>query len=396
MNGKIPIFSVFSAIIFTLFLGWPREIEAFWLKQGKITGLEMSSRTVVVEVPLGSQLYTVGGELSTETTLKKDGMKANLNDFRVGDVVRVGWKKTEGMHKIESLELIASASDLPAKKIDSHSRVNKLIGTPQRHIIMKKETLLDIARQYGLGFNEIQDLYPHLDPWIPPEGMELTIPSQWILPEGGIDSIVINVAELRLYYFTKEHGIVKTFPIGIGDIEWPTPFGKFKVGDKRVRPTWYIPPSLREKYGVKSIPPGPENPLGDYWIGLGGTMYGIHGTDIPWSVGRLVTHGCIRMYPEDIRQFFYMIKPGTLVKIIYEPVKIGFLFENIYVEAHRDIYEKIGDIAEYGHGLLREMGIVERVDLEKYQQALESQNGMPMDITRRTPSLNDAHAEAEE
>lgn len=383
-RGKILIFSVFSAIIFTLFLGWPREIEALWVKQGEITGIEIGSQTVVVEVPLGSQLYTVGGELSPDTTLKKGGMKANLDDFRVGDVVRVGWKKTERRHKIEFLELIASAADLPAKRIDSNPRANKLIGTPQQHIIMKKETLLDIARQYGLGFNEIQDLYPHVDPWIPPEGMELIIPSQWILPEEGMDGIVINVAEFRLYYFMREHGTVKTYPIGIGDTEWPTPFGMFKVGDKRVRPTWYIPPSLQKKYGVKSIPPGPENPLGDYWLGLGGTMYGIHGTDIPWSVGRLVTHGCIRMYPEDIQQLFYMVKPGTPVKIIYEPVKIGLFFGNIYVEVQRDIYEKIGDLAEYGHGLLREKGIVERVDLERFQQALERQDGMPMDITRRT------------
>ncbi|MDY7035102.1 MAG: L,D-transpeptidase family protein [Thermodesulfobacteriota bacterium] len=384
-KAKALLFLVISLFFLLFIFGWVWKVNSqeIRFKKGEITSLEIDSQTVVVEVPFGSQYYTVGGSLSSTTILKKRaGEKACLRDFHAGDVVRVGWRKTETGHRIELLELITPAKDLQAKRIAPHLRDPTLIGTPQLHIIKKKETLLDIARQYGLGFNELQDLYHYLDPWIPPEGMQLIIPSQWILPEGEKNGIVINVAECRLYFFLRKQGIVKTYPIGIGDTKWPTPIGFFTVGKKRIHPTWYIPPSLQGKYGIKRIPPGPENPLGDYWIGLKGTMYGIHGTDIPWSVGRLVTHGCIRMYPEDIRELFKMIRPGSRVRIMYEPVKIGFLSGNIYVEIHRDIYHKIGRFTAYGHELLRKKGIAERVDMERFQQALERQDGMPIDVTR--------------
>ena len=258
-----------------------------------------------------------------------------------------------------------------------------IIGSPGRHIVKKRETLLDIARQYDLGFNEMADLYPGLDPWLLPEGMALTIPSQWILPEAAAEGILINVAELRMYYFATEgtHPRVRTFPIGIGDREWPTPLGLFTVQEKRTQPTWYIPPSLRKKYGVAAIPPGPDNPLGDYWIGIG-RAYGIHGSDIPWSVGRLVTHGCIRLYPEDIYTLFKVTRTGTPVKIIYEPVKVGLVSGRVYVEVHRDIYGAIDDFTAYGHRRLDEKGLALRVDMEEFHRALDLRNGMPVDVTR--------------
>lgn len=260
-----------------------------------------------------------------------------------------------------------------------------IIGTPGRHIVKKKETLLDIARQYDLGFNEIADLYPGLDPWILPEGMALIIPSQWILPWATTKGMLINVAELRLYYCATAgpHPRVRTFPIGIGDREWLTPLGLFTVQEKRTRPTWYIPPSLRKKYGVTTMPPGPDNPLGDYWVGIG-KSYGIHGTDIPWSVGRLVTHGCIRLYPEDIDALFKVIRIGTPVRIIYEPVKIGLVSGRVYVEVHRDIYGAIDDFTAYGNRRLNEKGLALRVDMEVFDRALDLRNGMPVDVTRGT------------
>ncbi|MFW6054446.1 MAG: L,D-transpeptidase family protein, partial [Thermodesulfobacteriota bacterium] len=135
-------------------------------------------------------------------------------------------------------------------------------------MVKEGETLLDIARLYDLGFNEMQDLYPELDPWIPPEGTELTIPSRWVIPGERRKGIVVNVAELRLYFFRGKEKAVRTFPIGIGRRDWPSPLGTFRVGEKRANPRWYIPRSLQEKYGLKTMPPGPDNPLGNYWIGL--------------------------------------------------------------------------------------------------------------------------------
>lgn len=258
-----------------------------------------------------------------------------------------------------------------------------VIGAPERHAVRRGETFLDIARNYRLGFNEMEDLYPEIDPWLPPQGMQIVIPSQWVLPAALERGIVINTAELRLYYFMKAgvDSVVQTFPIGIGDTDFPTPLGNFKVGEKRKNPAWYVPPSLREKYGVSVIAPGPDNPLGEYWIRLGTSNYGVHGTDNPWSVGRLVTHGCIRLYPEDIEHLFREVQPGTPVRIIYEPVKIGLLGGRIYAEVHRDIYEKFDDFIEHGLRRLREEGVEGMVDMDKFLLLLERKDGMPADVS---------------
>jgi L,D-transpeptidase ErfK/SrfK len=123
-------------------------------------------------------------------------------------------------------------------------------------------------------------------------------------------------------------------------------------------------------------------------MGLGSNSYGIHGSDIPWSVGRLVTHGCIRMYPEDIQQLFHTVSTGTPVTIIYEPVKIGIYSERVFAEIHRDIYEKIEDFSAYGFKQLQQSGLTHRVDLKIFQQALKRQDGMPIDITIPNKQLN--------
>jgi L,D-transpeptidase ErfK/SrfK len=266
-----------------------------------------------------------------------------------------------------------------------HPKTKTVVGISQYHVVKKGETLLDIARDFDLGFNEMEDLYPHVDPWIPPEGMELVIPSRWVLPDTRAAGIVINVPEMRLYHFTtlKKHSLVSTFPIGVGGRDWRTPTGVFKVIEKSTHPTWFIPQSLREKYRVKSIPPGPDNPLGEYWIGLSNSGYGIHGTDIPWSVGRLATLGCIRLYPEDIRYLFNMVQVGTRVKIVYEPVKIGLVSGRIYVEAHRDVYGLVDDFEEYGYQRLQKKRLARRVDLKKFRQVVGRQDGLPFEVTRQ-------------
>jgi L,D-transpeptidase ErfK/SrfK len=318
---------------------------------------------------------------SPDAVLKKDGRKTALEDFCVGDWVRVGWRKDSAGHRIESLEAVTQAPGKMPGNCLHFPPAERLLGTLQHHIIQKRETLLDIARRYDLGFNEMQELYPDLDPWIPPKGMELIIPSERMLPEIKGKGIIINIAEMRMYYFPAGGESVRTYPVGLGDRDYPTPVGTFRIGEKRVNPTWYIPPSLQYKYPVKVVPPGPDNPLGKYWMGLEGTDYGIHGTNIPWAVGRLVTHGCIRMYPEDIPKLFNLVEPGTQVRIIYEPIKIGRISGRIFVEIHRDIYNRIEDLAAYGHERLREKGMLEGVDPDKLRHALELQDGLPRDIS---------------
>jgi len=270
----------------------------------------------------------------------------------------------------------------PTRPYGNDIKAITVIGSPQTYIVQKDDTLLDIARNFDLGFSEIQSLYNNIDPWVPPEGLELTIPTFWILPEGNWNGILMNIPEMRLYFFFKKISMVKTFPIGIGVTENTTPIGRFYVKDKRVSPTWHIPVSLREKYeGKKSIPPGPDNPLGSHWLGLSISGYGIHGTNFPWAVGRLVTHGCIRLYPEDIVRLYPMVPTGTPVNIVYEPIKIGFNQGRIFVEVHEDIYHRIPDPFQFALKKLEEKGIKNLVDLEKLKEALDQRRGIPIDIT---------------
>jgi L,D-transpeptidase ErfK/SrfK len=273
---------------------------------------------------------------------------------------------------------------LPDIRWDRHTRT--VVGTLRRHVVQGRETLLDIARAYDLGFNEMEDLYPEMDPWLPPAGAVLTIPSRWVLPASTRSELVVNVAELRLYRFRQKAGAttVETFPVGIGDLDWPTPTGEFRIHTKVRHPTWVIPASLRAKYGRAVIPPGPDNPLGDYWMRLGGTSYGIHGTDLPWSVGRLVTHGCIRLYPEDIAYLFHSLVLPAEVRLIYEPVKIGLADGRVYVEVHRDVYGRIADFRAYGFQRLAASKWRHSVDRDAFARALEDRRGLPVDVTAGT------------
>ena len=257
-----------------------------------------------------------------------------------------------------------------------------LIGSPQHYIVHEGDTLLDIARNFNLGISEIQLLYKNIDPWVPMEGSNLIIPTLWVLPEGKWNGILINIPEMRLYLFFKKRSLVKTFPIGIGITENITPVGHFHIKEKRVSPTWHIPLSLREKYeGRKSIPPGPDNPLGSHWLGFSAKGYGIHGTNFPWAVGRLVTHGCIRLYPEDILHLYSIVPIGTPVNIIYEPIKIGFEKGHIFIEVHEDIYHRIPDYFQFTLNRLVKKGILNLVELDKVKEALDQKSGFPMDIT---------------
>jgi L,D-transpeptidase ErfK/SrfK len=271
---------------------------------------------------------------------------------------------------------------LPDPKLVLDPKADTVIGLLGEYTIKEKDTFLDVARDYDLGFNEMEALYPKIDPWVPPRGMKVLIPSQWILPSTKKFGLVINVPEMRLYYFLKSIRMVRTFPVGIGDQGWFTPEGTGWVIDKRKNPTWHIPKSLQEKYQLKVMPPGPENPLGDYWLGLSFPGYGIHGTNFPWAVGRLVTHGCIRLYPEDILKLFPMVPVKTPVELIYHPVKVGFKQGRVFMEVHPDIYQKIPDLTQYGLKKIQFLGLSERVNQDLMLKALEEKNGIPTDITQ--------------
>ena len=257
-----------------------------------------------------------------------------------------------------------------------------LVGTPTWHTVSSKDNLLDVARRYGLGFNELDLLFPRMDAWVPPEGKRIVIPTFWVLPPTQHEQIVINIPELRLYFFDKPSGTVQTYPIGVGDEGWESPLGTWKVTEKRPNPSWYIPTSLQAKYGMAVMPPGPQNPLGEYMLKFSAGAYGVHGTAMPWGVGRLVSHGCIRCYPEHIRLLYPQVPVGTSIEIIYEPIKIGKKNGDIYAEIHPDVYKKMPDFQQYAKNKLAAFPDAAKVDVEKYMMAVSLQNGAPINITR--------------
>jgi len=262
----------------------------------------------------------------------------------------------------------------------SYNNNKTVLGSVKHHIVLPKETLLDIVRNFGLGYNELSLLYPKMDPWIPEPGQNLLIPTQWVLPSTKFYGLVINLPEMRLYHFLPKIGMVSTYPVGIGDIGWETPVSEGRVTHRQVDPTWVIPKPLRAKYGITSVPPGPNNPLGKYWLGLSQKGYGIHGTNFPWGVGRLVSHGCIRLYPEHIVLLFEKVSVNTPVEIVYEPVKIGFQDQNIFMEVHPDIYNRIPDLQAQTLSRLHELDILSSVSFSLVKDALEKQSGLPVRV----------------
>jgi L,D-transpeptidase ErfK/SrfK len=255
-----------------------------------------------------------------------------------------------------------------------------VVGEPQTHQLVRYENMYQIARQYDLGFWELARYHRQLDHFYLPWDSEIGIPTQWIIPEkANPPGYLINVAELRGYRFFPEKQEVFTFPIGIGVLDYKTPFGRFRVQMKAENPGWRIPKSLQWKYERSYMPPGEENPLGNRWLGL--SHYGLHGTHATMGVGRLVSHGCIRHYPEDIVELFKITPVGTPVEIIYEPVKFGLLNGRIFVEVHEDIYHKIPDMLQYALKRLRERGLADRINWLRFLRAVEESTGAPVDIS---------------
>ncbi|MGM0783348.1 MAG: L,D-transpeptidase family protein [Pseudomonadota bacterium] len=222
-----------------------------------------------------------------------------------------------------------------------------LIGDDYTVAARADETLLDIARRHNVGYEEIRRANPEVSVWVPGEGTEVVIPAQRLLPPVPREGIVINVAELRLYYYPEvdegETPRVETYPIGIGREGFDTPLGKTETTMRIENPAWYPPESVRreaEERGEEAprvVPPGPDNPLGDHAILLGFDGYLIHGTNRPDGIGMRASRGCIRMFPEDIESMFERIPVGTQVHIIDQPIKAGWHEGTPYVQAYEPL-----------------------------------------------------------
>jgi L,D-transpeptidase ErfK/SrfK len=295
--------------------------------------------------------------------------------------------------------LIARSFVLPQSSSDL--RTQTVIGSPREYVVQKKDTLLDIARYFDLGYNEIIGAYPEMDPWLPPEEKQLSIPTFWVLPKSRNEGVVVNIPEMRLYYFPPmerdlTNRLVITLPTGLGREDWPTPQAKFKIRGKTPNPVWVIPESIKKErvqekgWTEDFIPAGsPDNPMGKYRIDLTLPLYAIHDTNNPWAVGRLVTHGCIRLYPEDIAQFFDVIRVGVVGEFVYQPVKLGMLYGKVYVEVHEDIYKLIPDLWEEAQKVVSESGWADVIDPILLTKALMEKSGVPTDVTKGSRSFVD-------
>lgn len=269
-----------------------------------------------------------------------------------------------------------------------------VFGEVIHHTTVYEDTFTDLARRYSLGWEEIARVNPGIDAWVPGAGKDLIIPNRRILPPGPREGIVINLPEHRLYYFPKpkkgETPYVLTYPISIGKMDWHTPLGETRIVGKEKNPNWYPPESVRKEHAARGEPlprvvgPGPDNPLGKYKMRLGipGGAYLIHGTNNPLAVGMAVTHGCIRMYPEDIEELFPLVPVGTKVRIINEPVKIAFVDGELLVEVHPPVdregqsYEP--DLEQFAALLDEALGTTTTaVHWELAEETLQKANGIP-------------------
>jgi len=290
---------------------------------------------------------------------------------------------------------------------------SSVVGADSHMKTVYKDTLLDIARRNSLGYYEIIRANPGVDMWLPGDGTEIMLPGRRILPAGPREGVVVNLPEHRLYYYPKpkkgEKPVVITYPVSIGKMDWKTPLGETHVTQKTKHPIWNPPESVRKEHIANGdpLPPGPvkagpDNPLGDYAMRLaaGNGTYLIHGTNNPMAVGMAITHGCIRMYPEDVAALFPLIPVGTKVWLINEPVKVAFADGELLVEAHPPVDDQGQNTAEPDMDVLSQKldqalgNTTAAIHWDFAKQALQAANGIPT-VVGLQADMDPAEAAAE-
>lgn len=283
-----------------------------------------------------------------------------------------------------------------------------VVGSVKSAVVNEGDTFSTIARKYDVGYCELQEANPGINPDKPEPGTVLIIPTQYVLPDVPRSGLVINLVEMRLYYFPPNHREVFIFPVGIGREGWETPLGVLSIIEHIPLPTWHAPESIRvarAKEGVyipKVVPPGPDNPLGEYALRLSNATYLIHGTNDPSGVGRRSSAGCVRMYPEDIKRLFEMAKNGTPVRVINYPYKSGWGDNRLYLETHLPLGGVLAELDEDHktaekviHRAITKRGAA-YVNWTKAIAIAKEQQGMPQEIGRIAEKRSQASSDAGE
>ena len=298
----------------------------------------------------------------------------------------------------------ADATTYKLPEIKGDRVVASSAGETVTIIADKDQTLLDVARHFNLGQTEIVTLNPKLDRWLIKKGTEVRLPNRRILPDTPHDGITLNIAEYRMYYYPADQpGTVRSYAHGVGRQDWKTPLGKTSVAKKVKDPAWHPPESIRREHAANGdplpeiVPPGPNNPLGAYalYLNLPGD-YRIHGTDIDkiFGIGMQITHGCVRMYPEDIEALYNSVPIGTPVYIVKQPIKVGWLNNTLYIEAHPDLEgeEKTQD-ERYALALelIKQATNQELPDFDQValNKAIKDLDGTPVPLYERLPPLEE-------
>jgi L,D-transpeptidase ErfK/SrfK len=308
----------------------------------------------------------------------------------------------------------AAAAPIATEKFQVDTQDDDVVGVVQVTKTGKEDTLTDIARRFNVGYEEIARANPGVDVWLPGAGREVVVPTQFVLPDAPHEGVVVNIAEMRLYYFPPhkkgERQIVYTHPIGIGRVGWQTPGGVTTVVRKAKDPVWRPPADIIKEHRADGdnlpavVGPGPDNPLGNRALYLGWPEYLIHGTNKPVGVGMRVSHGCMHLYPEDILQIYDLVAIGTKVRVVNQPFVFGWHQGQLYMAAFGSLEDDRRNWQKARQQLLnRALGahtqaqlerLNEQVNWDLVMQLADKPRGVPVPVTDAAATLAQVLADA--
>ena len=292
-----------------------------------------------------------------------------------------------------SLATLLAAGPAAALELPLPPPGEDVVGQVQVIKANYEDTFADIGVANDLGYLEMVAANPGVDPWLPGAGTEIILPTRFVLPPGPREGIVINLAEYRMYYFPKGQDVVHTYPLGIGREGWGSPIANTKITAKTPNPTWTPPASIRAEHAADGdilpavVPAGPDNPLGPFKFTLGVPGYLIHGSNKKFGIGMRTSHGCFRMFNNNVLELSTMVPVGTSVRIINEPYKFGVSGGKVYLEAHTPLNEQ-GDPSVVDkhtaviNALLKreELANSLRMNWDMVRDVVAAEDGMPVEI----------------
>jgi L,D-transpeptidase ErfK/SrfK len=305
--------------------------------------------------------------------------------------IATGWKSGRLWLAVLLMVSLTAEKSVFAAAYTLPEEGDSVVGAVTSLRLVHEDTLAAVAQKYAIGYQELVDANPDVDPWLPGEGTVIKMPTQYILPDAPRSGLVINIAEYRLYFYPPDSERVITYPVGIGRTDFPTPLIETRVTGRIENPSWTPTASAREEHAAAGdilphvVPAGPDNPLGSLAIQLAEPGYFIHGTNKPFGVGQMVSHGCIRLYDPHIATLAEMVPNGFPVYIVNQPLKVGWRGDRLYVESHRDLYSDDAYSDEQKVQMVKTVEAVAQkkaasVDWQLVEVVLDGPTGVPVSL----------------